>query len=193
MGDVSFLIALYNADTEMVHIPYAYENKQPLSIPPFPPGEGLTSVIISSGQPLMLVKDVEHQSQELGAKILGAPAKSFLGIPLKVVGDVIGAMIIQDDKQEYRFDEDDLNFLSLLASQVAITLRNLLMLDEIQGKAEKDRIVTDISSKLWASTDVEIIMRTAIHEIGHTLRASKGLIQVEDNGAVIDSGETENP
>ena len=192
LGEVNFLFALYDSHSETINIPYAYENYQPLSIPSFPLGEGLTSIIISSGQPLMFVSDVESRAQELGAKLIGAPAKSFLGIPLIVAGDVIGAMVVQDDQQEHRFNEDDLHFLSLLASQIAITVRNLLMLEEIQGKAKRDRVVSDISAKLWASSDVEIIMRTAIHELGQTLRASRGLIQLEVDGERIDAEELEN-
>ena len=179
VGEVSLLIALYDEQAETIKIPYACEDKQLLSIPPFPLGEGLTSVIINTGQPLMLVENAEHHAQEMGAKLVGAPAKSFLGVPLIVAGDVIGALIIQDNHKEYRFDEEDQHFLIMLASQVAISLRNLIMLEEIQGKAERDRIVSAITAKFWASSDVDTIMRTAILELSRTLKASKGLIQLK--------------
>jgi two-component system sensor histidine kinase DevS len=135
----------------------------------------------------MLVENAASQAQELGAKIIGTPAKSFLGVPLIVVGDVIGALIIQDTENEYRFDDEDQNFLTILASQVAISIRNLFMLNEIMEKAERDRLVNEITAKFWSSSDVDTIMRTAILELGRALKASKGLIQLKVAETEIDT------
>jgi GAF domain-containing protein len=192
VGDVNLLIALYDKEDETIKIPYAYEDKQLLSIQPFPLGEGLTSIIINTGQPLKLDENAESRAQEMGAKVVGTPAKSFLGVPLIVAGDVIGALIIQDNHTEYRFDEEDQHFLIILASQVAISIRNLIMLEEIQGKAERDRIVSGITAKFWASSDVETIMRTAIMELGRTLKASKGLIQLKVDESGIETMDIES-
>jgi transcriptional regulator with GAF, ATPase, and Fis domain len=187
VGEVDMIIALYDQENKIINVPYACEDQQLLTIPSFPFGEGLTSIIISTSQPLMLVENAASQAQELGAKIIGTPAKSFLGVPLIVVGDVIGALIIQDTENEYRFDDEDQNFLTILASQVAISIRNLFMLNEIMEKAERDRLVNEITAKFWSSSDVDTIMRTAILELGRALKASKGLIQLKVAETEIDT------
>jgi hypothetical protein len=66
------------------------------------------------------------------------------------------------------------------------------MLEEIQGKAERDRIVSGITAKFWASSDVETIMRTAIMELGRTLKASKGLIQLKVDESGIETMDIES-
>jgi GAF domain-containing protein len=45
-------------------------------------GEGLTSIVIRSAQPLLLVEDTERKTRELGARVVGKPALSWLGVPM---------------------------------------------------------------------------------------------------------------
>ncbi len=192
VGEVDMIIALYDQENKIINIPYACEDQHLLTIPSFPLGEGLTSIIIKDSLPLMIVENADLQAQEMGAKIIGTPAQSFLGVPLTVAGEVIGALIIQDTAKEHRFDDEDQNFLTILASQVAISIRNLFMLNEITEKAERDRLVNEITAKFWSSTDVDSIMRTAILELGRTLKASKGLIQLKVPETEIDTFDMEN-
>jgi GAF domain-containing protein len=179
MGDINFMIALYDGETELIEIPYAYEEKQVINIPPFPLGEGLTSIIINTRQPLMLVEDTERRAAELGAKMFGPPAKSWLGVPLIVADDVIGALIIQDLEKEYGFNEDDQRMLTMLSTQVAISIRNAHLLRASQIRAEQERIVAELTNKLWASTNVDTILRTVLKELGQTMKASRGYIQLD--------------
>jgi PAS domain S-box-containing protein len=132
-SDVGFIIAHYNPGTNQIEIPYLYEGNEVTSLDPFPMGEGLTSYIIQNRTPLLLVKDAEQKIEDMGLKVIGKLAKSWLGVPL-IVGDVvIGAMILQDSEREERFTESDLNLLTTLSPQIAIAIRNAQLLTEIQS------------------------------------------------------------
>lgn len=108
-----------------------------------------------------------------------SPAKSWLGAPLLVGGDVLGAIIVQDQEHEHRFDEDDQRLLTNLATQVAITVRNVFQLENARRQAERERIAAEISAKLWASTDIHTILHTAIQELSRKLEASEGTILLQ--------------
>jgi signal transduction protein with GAF and PtsI domain len=116
---------------------------------------------------------------DLGAKVSGASAKSWLGVPLVVSGDVLGAIILQDTSREQRFDDDDLRLMTTLASQVAITIRNVRLLLIAERRAEKEKIISNITSKIWAAPDIESVTRTALQELGRALHASSGQIQLD--------------
>jgi GAF domain-containing protein len=178
MGEVDLVVAIYNPDNETIHIPYAHEGNETLHIDPFPLGEGLTSILIRTQQPLILVEDTEKRAAELGAKIAGATAKSWLGAPLIVSGDVIGAIIVQDVEYEHRFDNDDLRLLTTIASQVAVTIRNIRLLQEAEQRAARERMITEITKKLWTSAEIDTIARTAIEELGRVMHASRAAIQL---------------
>jgi GAF domain-containing protein len=179
MGDVDFLIALYDQVNSMIEIPYAYEEGQMISIPSFPLGDGLTSIIIRTRQPLLLVEDTEKRAEQLGARVHGAPAKSWLGVPLLVGRDVIGALIVQDLEKEHRFDLEDQHLLSMLATQVGIAVRNSRMIFDTTQRADRESIVTEITNKLWSSSGVDTILRTALGELGRALNADRGMISLE--------------
>lgn len=131
-SDIGFLVANYSPRDNLIHIPYIFENGELLSINPFPLGEGLTSHLIKSRQPLMMVKNTEAQTRQLGAKIIGKTAKSWLGVPLILGNDVLGAIVLQDTDKEERFTETDLALFNTLAPQVATAIRNAQLLTEMQ-------------------------------------------------------------
>ena len=45
--------------------------------------------------------------------------------------------------------------------------------------ARHNRVVAELSSKVWASSDIDTILRTTLTELTNTLKASQGLIQLE--------------
>ncbi|HVP21384.1 MAG TPA: GAF domain-containing protein, partial [Anaerolineaceae bacterium] len=132
-SDISFAIALYDARKDSISIPYLYENNEIVSIDPFPAGEGLTSILIRNRKPLMMVKNTEEQARALGAKILGKTAQSWLGVPLIVGHEVVGALILQDTQHEERFSEIDLNLFVTLAPQIGTAIRNAQLLSEMHA------------------------------------------------------------
>jgi GAF domain-containing protein len=176
MGEVDLAIALYDPGSDMISIPYAHEAGEKISLDAFPLGQGLTSILIRTQQPLMLVEDTERKALELGAKIAGAAAKSWLGVPLIVSNEVFGAFILQDTFNEHRFDDDDLRLMTTLASQVAITIRNVRLLQDTRRRAEVERIIGEITTKIWASQDIETVARTTLYELGRALKAADGKI-----------------
>lgn len=131
-GGLSFVVALHNTRNNTIEIPYLYEDDRLLQVEPFPLGEGLTSHILQTGKPLMLVKNADEEADRLGARTSGNSARSWLGVPLTVGGNIIGAMIIQDSEREERFSENDLTLMTTLAPQVAASIRNAQLLSEQQ-------------------------------------------------------------
>ncbi len=125
IGDYPFVVATYEKETDSITIPYMYEDGKVESVEAFPLGEGLTSILIRSLQPLLLVEDTEKQAEKLGAKIHGKPAKSWMGAPMIVQGEPIGVLIVQDVNQERSFNNENLRFLTTLANQVAGVLYNV--------------------------------------------------------------------
>ena len=184
MGEVNFIIALYDNQSNMIHIPYMYEDHTVKTVEPFPLGEGLTSILIRTRQPLMIVEDTEKRTKELGAIFLGAPAKSWMGVPLLIGGEAIGAMIVQDLEVELRFDEDDLRLMGTLALQVAAGFRNARLLESTYHQATRDRLLHEISKKIRSSSDIHTILKTTAQELGKYTRARRARIELGSNNTL---------
>jgi GAF domain-containing protein len=178
IGNVSFAVATYDAQTDTIEVPYLFEGDQLRSVERFPAGEGLTSIIIRTRQPMLLVDDTERKTRQLGAKIVGRPAKSWLGVPLLMAGEAIGAIILQDLEREGRFDEDDQRLLTTLASQVAVAIRNARLLESTYRQAARERRLYEITKKIRSSPDIPGIMQSTAQELSKILGTRRAAIEL---------------
>ena len=184
IGKVNFLVALYDAETSLIEVPYMTENDQIVSVPAFPLGRGLTSIVIRSRQPLMIVENTVERARALGAIITGnKPAKSWLGVPMIIAGDIVGAVVVQDTEHERRFDDSDLRLLTALAAQVAPVVRNARLLSEAQAAAERDRRLFEITDRIRQATSFEAILEITTRELGEMLDLRKAKIEIRTNPA----------
>ena len=162
LGDYPFIIALYDEVSNTIDIPYFYEAGKVSSLDSFPLGEGLTSIIIRTGQPLMLTENTEKRAAALGAKLVGAPAKSWLGSPLQVQGKVIGAIIIQDTEHEHSFDENTLRFINTLAAQVSGAIYNIQLLEHSRQRAIQLESAAEIARDISGSLHLDELLSNAV-------------------------------
>ncbi len=119
-------VSLLDRPTMMLHFPYTYGEDSESR--PF--GDGLTSQIIRSGQPLLINEDFEGSRARLGVQPLGRQAASYLGVPIPAGGEMIGVISVQTTDQEGRFTEADQRLLSTVASAVGVALHNARLFEE---------------------------------------------------------------
>jgi GAF domain-containing protein len=190
IGKLDFIVAIYDSVSGMIQIPYMVEidpdgsGAQSLSIPPFPLGQGLTSLLLKSRQPLMLNFDAENQARQLGALVIGKSAKSWLGVPLLFAGEPVGAIIIQDRFREGRFNDDDLSLVNILAALVAISIRNEALIEDANKQAERERMLLDISQKMHNSVDIQTILQITATELQKALMIQRAKIEIDVDAAL---------
>jgi signal transduction histidine kinase/DNA-binding response OmpR family regulator len=121
-------VALWDKETNVIKFPYGYgEDFTPIQM-----GEGLTSKIILTGEPLLINEEVDKHTRQLGVENIGAPAASYLGVPIPVGNEYIGAISVQSTVQENRFSEADLRLLATIAANVGVALHNARLFEETQ-------------------------------------------------------------
>ncbi|HZC43782.1 MAG TPA: GAF domain-containing protein [Acidobacteriaceae bacterium] len=140
-------VALLDRATMMLQFPYAYgEDAQAR---PF--GQGLTSQIIRSGQPLLINEDMEGNRAKMGIEHLGRRTASYLGVPIPSGGQVIGVISVQSVDQEGRFKEADLRLLSTVATSVGVAFHNARLFEEA-GQARAAAEQADAAKSSFLST-----------------------------------------
>jgi GAF domain-containing protein len=162
IGNQEFVVALYDRKTNSINIPYLYEAGTFTSVDTFPLGEGLTSILIRTQEPLMLVEDTERRATAMGAKIAGKPAMSWLGVPLLARGEAIGALIVQDTERENSFTEDDLRFMTAVANQVSGAIYNARLVDESKQTALQFETAAEIARDISSSLDLDELLQKAV-------------------------------
>ena len=165
IGPYGFVIALYDQRTNSISIPYLYEDNAFSSIDSFPLGEGLTSILIRTREPLMLVEDTEKRAIAMGAKITGKPALSWLGVPLLARGEAIGAIIIQDLERENSFNNNDMRFMLSVANQVSGAIHNVVLINESKKSALQFETAAEIARDISSSLDLDELLEKAVELI----------------------------
>ncbi len=150
-------IAMYEETRGEIHFPYDFVagNRQP-TFPPTAIGEGLTSVVIQSGRPLMVGTTADMDA--MGAiDDGGVETESYLGVPMAVGDRVIGVIAIQDFEPN-AYDEDDARLLSTLASSTAVALDNARLFDDVRRRAAELEIIGRVSDAMASQLELEALI-----------------------------------
>jgi PAS domain S-box-containing protein len=138
-------VAILDEDSRVINFPYTYgEALRPLQF-----GEGLTSKIIQTNQPLLINQDIDRRVAEIGAVSVGKQSLSYLGVPIQVGSKAVGVLSVQSATQEGMFDEDDARLLGTIASNVGSALHNARLYSAAQ---ETQRRLMDIINFLPDAT-----------------------------------------
>ena len=120
-ADIAY-VALLDPVTDLVDFVYYWEGGARVETSSIALGEVLTSRILTSGQPLLLNQD--EQFEELGTRLIGVPAKSYLGVPIQLGDAAIGVISVQSTEQSGRFSDVDVRLLSTIAANVGVAIDN---------------------------------------------------------------------
>lgn len=149
-ADIVYL-ALLDREAEMINFPYAHgDDLSPLRL-----GEGLTSRIIRTGEPLLINEDVTGSYEQLGLEEVGLRAASYLGVPIAVGDEAIGVISVQSTTEQGRFGPDDLRLLTTIAANVGVAIQN----------AEAYRHLADALHELKA-TQQQLVQQEKLASLG---------------------------
>lgn len=125
-------LALLDKENEMIEFPYCFgEELTPIKL-----GIGLSSRIILDKKPLLINKEINKKSEELGIKRIGIPSASYLGVPIPVGGEIIGVLSVQSTEAENVFNEGDMRLLGTIAAHVGIAINNANAYKELNKTLE---------------------------------------------------------
>lgn len=216
----AFGITLLDAGKQEVEGVYLTDFKNRVQGRRVPLGQGLSSRVIMSGEPVLLnqAEDVDI----LGTRLYGEREKAYstVAVPLAIGGRTIGMLSVQSHEAN-AYSEEDLQILSTLANQAAVTIQNGRLFAETQRLAEELeqrviertaqlrreqqntetllRILTEVS----ASLDLDRALNRTLSLLNDAVGAEQGtimLISAEDNllryragyGYLSDTGAGEN-
>jgi GAF domain-containing protein len=101
---------------------------------------------------------------------------TVLAVPIKLRNQVLGVVDIHFESA--KISPDLISLIEGTVNRLAISLENARLLEEIQFRAERERLVGEVSSKVRAASDVDSVLRIAIQEIGRSLGVSEVMVQL---------------
>lgn len=201
----NLFIALYDKETNEITLPYFVDQKD--RFVRFPAKKSLTSYLIRQNKPMLLrQKDYKRLQAENEIEIIGTPAKVWLGVPLNINDETIGAIVLQNYLKEDAFDEKDLELLRFISNQISISISQKQADDIVRESEYRLRQIIDtvphmiylkdrfgrfvLANKATADAyglrvdEIEGYKQTDIHKNEEELN-----LYIEDDNFVLNSGE----
>lgn len=117
------------------------------------------------------------------------PAR-MLALPLVSQNRVIGLMVYDQSDPSLRFNEAQMELAQTIAGQVATTIANANLYSETVRRAERERLVSEITTKVRASNDPRTILQTAIEELRAVLGAGSQNVHLRSPGTSNGNGNS---
>ncbi len=112
----------------------------------------------------------------------------LIAVPLRVRGQVIGAMEFELD-QSGQLSPEDLNLIEEVGEQLGMAAENNRLFEATQRFAQREALVNEIATRLQASNNVETALNVAARSLKEALKANRVAIRLGTPPASSAKGE----
>jgi GAF domain-containing protein len=93
-------------------------------------------------------------------------------VPIELRGETIGTLVVQSPSTEI-LNQDQIDLIKAVADRVALSAENARLFEETTRRAERERLVSDITGKIRSVNDPQSMILTAVEELRKALGASR--------------------
>jgi GAF domain-containing protein len=104
--------------------------------------------------------------------------RSGLAIPISLREQTFGVLGVELPTPDHHWSEDDIALIEAVSDQLAQTLETARLFADSQRRAERERLIGEITTKIRASADIEDILETTAVELGRALGTSRALVRL---------------
>ncbi|MCE9647581.1 MAG: GAF domain-containing protein [Chloroflexi bacterium] len=106
-------------------------------------------------------------------------------VPIKLRGQIIGALNIKAPTHDRRWSSDEVNLAEAISERLSLALENARLIQESQRQVIKEQTISDVTGKIGASINLKNVLQTAVEELGRAIPGSEVILQLQnenDNG-----------
>ena len=120
-------IILYDEETKLLNLKLYKGEKSSKNMKPIKSGEGIAGKVFQRGEPIMINDMHTNDNESIDA------GSSSICVPLKVKEKCLGVLSITDKLSGEPFDKSDLDMMVTLASQIAVSLNNAKLYEDLEA------------------------------------------------------------
>ena len=125
------------------------------------------------------IKNVFETGQAVVDSENDLPGHSSMAVPIMLRGETIGVIQLQELSANREWTEDEIATAQAVADQVALALENARLFEQTVRRAERERKVLEITSKIRSTNDPQQMLQVALEELQGALKASRAQIVLQ--------------
>ncbi len=129
----------------------------------------------------LLVEDIEKDSRFGRSNRSSYATKSFICMPLKTIGDIIGVINISRKNDDIAFTQHDVEVLTPLLSNAAFTYENIRLFKDNELGSEIVRATISMFKMINSSLRDKELMYAVLHEIQSLIPYHLAVVLVKDD------------
>jgi GAF domain-containing protein len=96
-----------------------------------------------------------------------------LTVPIKLRDQVIGTLNIRPSVEGREWSKDEVNIVQAVTERLGLALDNARLFEETSSRAARERLVSDITTKIRSTTDPQEMVNTAVEELKRALGVTR--------------------
>ncbi|WP_236652002.1 sensor histidine kinase [Streptacidiphilus neutrinimicus] len=145
------------------------------AIGPFPTGHGILGELIRHPEPLRL-RDIGEHAASVGFPGNHPPMHSFLGVPIRVRGEVFGNLYLTEKRGGGQFDAEDESVLQTLAVAAGVAIDNARLYRDARLRERWLLASGEITSRLLSGAAEQDVLAELVQASLEILEADLGVI-----------------
>jgi two-component system, NtrC family, sensor kinase len=175
-------LGLYDVKEQVVRVQISETPWYTAIDAPIPLMAGVAGRVVACGQPIVVSNYNQWEGRLLPEH--PAPYRAVAGVPLKVSNpgsekpSIIGALMVLDDRPEKVFQKEDVDLLELLAPQVAVSICNARLYQELQERIEAQHLAENRLVRSARLAAVGEMAAGVAHELNNPLTTVIGFVEL---------------
>ena len=150
MSVENFYIALHDKENNMITFPY-FIDKYDTDDSPRSFGNGLTEYVIRKGKAELISREMDEELAAKGeTELVGTQSEIWLGVPLKIKGNTIGVLAVQDYEDQNTYNEKHKEILEAISHPISMAIERKRVELEREKLIEKLSELNESKDKLFS-------------------------------------------
>lgn len=150
-------------------------------LPHYPEGKGLLGLVLTDRTNVRVDAISEH-SASVGFPDKHVPMKAFLGVPMILRDDLVGAIYLTKTPDQPSFTEEDEEVVSAMAAMAAVGVVNASLFAAEKERAERTLLLRDIGSRVRRTLDVSKVVSATVEVLGRAAGVERCFVRLKGPG-----------
>lgn len=181
----SFYVTLYDEATGLLSSPYFADESGDEPPPPTKidkTNKSLRAQVLLQGKTLHVSGTEIEEGRLLGKfEPMGTPAEDWVGVPLKMDGQVIGSLTVQSYEKGVRYEEQDVCLLEFVAQHIAVALTRARAIEETRQRNMELQVINSVQEGLASNLDIQSIYTLVGDKLREIFAADTTFIAFKDD------------